>query len=146
MAANELVLCDLSVRVDGFWADSCTTICLGKPTNAMKRLHDVLLRALHAAIEMATPGTVAGSIDAKVRGIIAQAGFSYSFHSGHGVGVNYMEEPRIVPHGQTTIGPGMVLALEPAAFGGGIGGRVEHLVEVTPSGPKVLTDLDLELT
>src|SRR2546426_459268 len=64
---GDLALADLVVRVDGYWADSCTTICLGQPTDAMRRLHDACVRALQAGFELARPGTVAGDLDQRVR-------------------------------------------------------------------------------
>jgi Xaa-Pro aminopeptidase len=145
MGRDELALCDLAARHDGYWADSCTTICLGTPTREMVRLHDACCRALDAAIAAARPGTIAGDLDSLARGIMAGAGYSYPHHTGHAVGVMYHEEPRIVPGATAALEEGMIIALEPAGFGNGIGCRVEHLVEVTPSGGRVITDYDTSL-
>ena len=145
MAADELALCDLAARHDGYWADSCTTICLGRPTAEMRRLHDTVRRALDAAVAAARPGTIAGDLDATVRATIAAIGYSYPHHTGHGVGVSYHEEPRIVPRAEVRLEEGMILALEPAGFGHGIGARVEQIVEVTPAGGRVLTDYETRL-
>jgi Xaa-Pro dipeptidase len=145
MRADELALCDLAARHDGYWADSCTTICLGRPTAEMFRLHDACRRALDAAIAAARPGTIAGDLDALARGVMADVGYAYPHHTGHAVGVTYHEEPRIVPGATAELEEGMVIALEPAGFGNGIGCRVEHLVEVTASGGRVLTDYDTSL-
>ena len=137
---GDLVLADLVVRVDGYWADSCTTICLGQPTDAMRRLHDACVRALQAGFELARPGTVAGDLDQRIRAAMREAGYEYPHHTGHGVGVSFHEEPRIVPDATMVLEEGMVVALEPAGFGRGIGCRTEHLMVVTPSGGRVLTD------
>ena len=137
---GDLALADLVVRVDGYWADSCTTICLGQPTDAMRRLHDACVRTLQAGIELARPGTVAGDLDQRVRGAMREAGYEYPHHTGHGVGVSFHEEPRIVPDATMVLEEGMVVALEPAGFGHGIGCRTEHLMVVTASGGRVLTD------
>ncbi|HET7465399.1 MAG TPA: Xaa-Pro peptidase family protein [Candidatus Dormibacteraeota bacterium] len=140
LEAGDLALADLVVRVDGYWADSCTTICLGKPTDEMLRLHDACVRALEMGIEMLRPGTVAGELDSRVRSAMKDAGYEYPHHTGHGVGVSFHEEPRIVPGADIVLEEGMVVALEPAGFGPGIGCRTEHLMVVTPSGGRVLTD------
>jgi Xaa-Pro aminopeptidase len=140
LEAGDLALADLVVRVDGYWADSCTTICLGKPTDAMRRLHDACVGALEIGIEMTQPGTVAGDLDKRVRGAIKEAGYEYPHHTGHGVGVSFHEEPRIVPDATMVLEEGMVVALEPAGFGQGMGCRTEHLMVVTPGGGRVLTD------
>jgi len=143
--ANELALCDLAARFNGYWADSCTTICVGSPTAEMVRLHDACRRALDAGIAAARPGVPAGQLDSLLRGQMAEAGYEYPHHSGHGVGVSYHEEPRIVPGSQRLLEEGMVIALEPAGFGNGIGCRIEHLMIVTPSGGALLTDYETRL-
>lgn len=56
IAANELVLCDLVVRVGGYWADSCTTVCAGRPTQRMRRLHQACRGALERGSTPPVPG------------------------------------------------------------------------------------------
>ena len=145
IAKDELVLCDLAARYNGYWADSCTTIYLGAPPADVRRLHDLVRRALDLAIDSARPGIVAGDLDRRVREMLANAGFRYPHHTGHGVGVGYHEEPRIVPHAEARLEEGMVLALEPAGFGQGIGARIEHVLVVTDSAPRMLTAYDISL-
>jgi Xaa-Pro dipeptidase len=145
MNGDELALCDLAGRVDGYWADSCSTICLGRPTHEMVRLHDTIRRALDLAIASARPGVVTGEIDRNVRALLSDAGYEYPHHTGHGVGVGYHEEPRIVPGSGAVLAEGMVIALEPAGFGNGIGGRIEQVVAVTAGEPRILTDFDIRL-
>ncbi len=145
MATDELALCDLLARHGGQWADSCTTICLGTPTGEMRRLHDTLRRALDAVLAAARPGAVAGDLDRLARSQIAEAGYTYPHHTGHGVGSGLHEEPRIVPNSTAVLEAGMVIAFEPAGFGGGIGARIEHTVLIGEHGPEVLTDYDTRL-
>jgi Xaa-Pro aminopeptidase len=59
--------------------------------------------------------------------------------------VSFHEEPRIVPGSSTVLQERMVIALEPAGFGSGIGCRTEHVMEVTPAGGRVLTDYEFGL-
>jgi Xaa-Pro aminopeptidase len=145
MAPDELALCDLLARHGGQWADSCTTICLGKPTAEMRRLHDSCRRALDAVLEAARPGAVAGDLDRLARSQIAEAGYTYPHHTGHGVGSGLHEEPRIVPDATATLEAGMVIAFEPAGFAGGIGARIEHTVLIGAHGPEILTDYETRL-
>jgi Xaa-Pro aminopeptidase len=145
LGAGELVLCDLVARHQGYWADSCTTICLGAPTSQMRRLHDACLAALDAVIDAARPGARAADLDQLARSIMAEAGYSYPHHTGHGVGAGYHEEPRIVPGSTAALESGMVLALEPAGFADGIGARVEHVVLVTDGAAEVLTNYPTRL-
>jgi Xaa-Pro dipeptidase len=145
MMADELALCDLLARHRGQWADSCTTICLGTPTAEMRRLHDACLRALDAVVGAARPGASAGALDRLARAIVGEAGYTCPHHTGHGVGAGFHDEPRIVPGATATLEAGMVIALEPAGFGRGIGARVEHTILVAAGGPEILTDYDTRL-
>jgi Xaa-Pro aminopeptidase len=144
--AGELALCDLAARGPlGYWADSCTTICVGRPTDEMQRLHDAVRRTLDRGIALARPGVVAGDLDAELRAMMAEAGYTWPHHAGHAVGAGYHEEPRIVPGSTVPLDENMVIALEPGGFGNGIGARVEHVVVVTPSGGRILTDYETRL-
>jgi Xaa-Pro dipeptidase len=142
---GELALCDLQPRLEGYWADSCSTLCAGRPTPEMQRLNDACRRALDAGIALARPGTVARAIDARMRSIVGDAGYTYPHHSGHGVGTNFHEEPRIVPHADRRLDECTVIALEPGGYGNGIGCRVEMIMEVTPAGGRVMTSYELGL-
>jgi Xaa-Pro aminopeptidase len=142
---DELVLCDLLARVNGYWANSCTTISVGHADEAAHHLHDTCLRAMDVGIKAAEPGISAGHLDALIRNEMAEAGYSFPHHSGHGVGVSFHEEPRIVPAATILLKPGMVITLEPAGFSSRIGARFEHTLEITESGARVLTDYDLTL-
>src|SRR5256886_5720382 len=77
LEAGDLALADLVVRVEGYWADSCTTICLGEPTDQMRRLHRACVRALQAGFELAWPGTVVGDLEQRILAAIREAGFVY---------------------------------------------------------------------
>jgi Xaa-Pro dipeptidase len=142
---NELVLCDLAPRRGAYWADSCTTFCLGTPSTDMRRAYDASHRCLDAAIAGCRAGRNAGDLDHEVRTLMESMGYTYPHHTGHGVGLSYHEAPRIVPGSTMTLEVGMVLALEPGAYANGIGVRLEHLVYVGPHGPEVLTDIPLTL-
>jgi len=145
MRPDELALCDLLARHGGQWADSCTTICLGTPTAEMRRLHDTCRRALDTVIEAARPGAVAGDLDRLARSMLAEAGYTYPHHTGHGVGSGLHEEPRIVPDATAVLEAGMVIAFEPAGFGGDIGARIEHTVLIGEHGPEILTNYETSL-
>jgi Xaa-Pro dipeptidase len=147
LAAGELALCDLSARRGGYWSDSCVTICAGTPTAAMRRLHSASMRALEAGIAAARPGVTAAELDGKVRSVLADEGYTYAIHTGHGLGVTGHEEPRIVPGAETTLDEDMVVALEPGAYPAddGIGIRVEHVLVVRPGNGEILTSHALHL-
>ena len=66
----------------------------------------------------------------------------YKHHSGHGVGLTYHEDPRIVPYNDTELVPNMVITLEPAIYQKGYGIRLEHLIVVTQKGCEILSEFN----
>src|SRR5204862_5634787 len=92
-----------------------------------------------AGLEMLRPGTRSSDIDGAVRAVLADGGWEYPHHTGHGVGFAWHEEPRIVADSEITLQPGMVVALEPGAYVAGWGLRVGQVAVVTDSEPRVLS-------
>ena len=140
MAEGELVLCDLVPRRLGYWGDSCATFALGEPSavavSSHRRASDRLARVLDAV----RPGAVANDLDA-----LARDGLDYPHHSGHGLGCDWHEEPRIVPGSETVLEEGMVVAFEPGCYERAEGVRVEQVVLVTADGCEILSGHGLEL-
>ena len=106
----------------------------------MRSAHARCSEALERGLAALEPGLVAGDLDTLVR-----EGLDYPHHSGHGVGVAPHEEPRIVPGSTTELAPGMIVALEPGAYPGPWGLRVERLALVTETGSETLSTHDLAL-
>lgn len=142
---QDLLLADLVPRRAGYWADSCATVAVGDPPAHVVRGHAAAVEALERATEMLRPGTCTSEVDAVARGIIERGGGAYPHHTGHGLGLGYHEEPRIVPGGDRVLAPGMVVALEPGSYGDGWGVRVERVVLVGEDGPEVLSGHDIAL-
>jgi Xaa-Pro aminopeptidase len=140
MSEGELVLVDLVPRRDGYWGDSCATFALGEPSARAVAHHRAASERLLRVLDAVRPGAVAGELDA-----LAREGLDYPHHSGHGLGADWHEEPRIVPGGSTVLEAGMVVAFEPGSYGDGEGVRVEQVVLVTEEGCEVLSGHSLEL-
>jgi Xaa-Pro aminopeptidase len=138
--AGDLVLCDLVPRRDGYWGDCCATIAVGEADATARAHHRAAREALARGVEAVRPGIAAGDLDALVREHL-----DYPHHTGHGVGTSFHEEPRIVPGSPTRLEAGMVVALEPAVYGDGVGVRVEQVVVVTEGGCELLSGHELEL-
>jgi Xaa-Pro aminopeptidase len=113
--------------------------------NAAHHIHQASLRALEAGIRAIKPGLTAGQLDQVIRDELGRAGYQYPIHSGHGLGVSFHEEPRIVPGASLPLEPGMVIALEPGAYTPAAGARVERMLEVTAHGAREMTSYDLSL-
>jgi Xaa-Pro dipeptidase len=142
---GDLLLVDLVPRVGGMWGDSCSTSVDASPTAEQRRLHAAACAALELGLGMLRPGTRAGDIDTAVRRALADEGWEYPHHTGHGVGFAWHEEPRVVPGSDTVLQEGMVVALEPGAYPADWGLRVEQVAVVTADGPRILSGHDLSL-
>jgi Xaa-Pro aminopeptidase len=138
---GDLVLSDLTPCLNGYWGDSCNTIIVGDASAEQKNTFTLVKEALDIGINAIRPGVQAMEIDRLMREHIG----SYPHHSGHGVGIMYHEEPRIVPYNNNLLEPGMVIALEPAIYTGDYGIRLEHLVAVTETGCEILTEFQHRL-
>lgn len=134
------VIVDLAPRLDGYWGDSCNTLCLGEPTAEQRRMHQSTTEALAGGIAAARPGVTAAALDAVCRSHVESRGYAYPHHSGHALGTTVHEDPRLVPYEDMPLQAGMVLALEPAAYIPGVGGvRTEHVILVTDGPAEVLS-------
>jgi Xaa-Pro dipeptidase len=140
MAEGELVLCDLVPRRMGYWGDSCATFALGEPSAGAVANHRRASDRLARVLDAVRPGAVAGDLDA-----LARDGLDYPHHSGHGLGCDWHEEPRIVPGSETMLEAGMVVAFEPGCYEHAEGVRVEQVVLVTADGCEILSGHGLEL-
>lgn len=141
---GDLLLVDLVPRLGAYWADSCATVALGGPPAAARSAHAAALGALEAAKAAIRPGVTAGEVDRTARERMETVG-GYPHHTGHGLGATVHEAPRIVPGSAVALAEGMVIALEPGAYGENWGVRVEQVVVVTADGCDVLSGHDLSL-
>jgi Xaa-Pro aminopeptidase len=114
---------------------------IGNPTRLQSEHFNLVKEALDLGINAVKPGIRASTIDQLMREHLSSAG-GYKHHSGHGVGLAYHEDPRIVPYNNTELVPNMVIALEPAIYHEGYGIRLEHLVVVTQTGCKILSEFN----
>jgi Xaa-Pro aminopeptidase len=159
LQTGDLVVLDFGGVYGGYCVDLTRTVALGEPDAEMARVYQSVLEAQQAAILAVRPGVRAGDIDAAARGTLARHGLAEAFgHStGHGLGVEIHETPRIGPRREATgdapappdeaIEPGMVFTIEPGAYLPGWGGvRIEDDVLVTSDGVEVLTNVPTSLT
>jgi Xaa-Pro aminopeptidase len=133
---------DFGVILKGYCSDMTRTVYLGKPKAKERAVYQAVLEAQQAAVDAVSAGITCGDVDEAARGILRQAGLAETFtHStGHGVGLEIHEPPR-VGQGQTArLAPGMVITIEPGVYlAGQFGIRIEDMVAVTRNGGQVLT-------
>jgi len=136
------VVVDSGVILRGYCSDMTRTVHVGRVSREEHRWYKTVLEAQLAAIAAVAPGKTATEVDRAARKVLQSAGLDrYFTHStGHGVGLEIHEPPRLA-NGQTErLEPGMVITIEPGVYVPGRGGiRIEDIVVVTNSGCRVLT-------
>ena len=144
--AGEPTVLDFGGVYDGYCVDLTRTVQLGAMTEGQARLYAAVREAQEAAIAAVRPGVAASTIDAAARTVLERHGLGDAFGhgTGHGLGLEVHEEPRIarptprLP--DPIIEPGMIFTIEPGAYVPAIGGvRIEDDVLVTDDGCEVLT-------
>ena len=136
------VTLDFGVILKGYCSDMTRTLFLGKATRQERFTYDSVREAQQAAVEAVKPGVSCGEVDEAARSVLRKAGLAHYFtHStGHGVGLEIHEAPRIAAAQQQTLVPGMVITIEPGVYiPGQFGIRIEDMVAVTERGAHVLT-------
>ena len=145
---NGFVVCDFGVILAGYCSDRTRTVHVGRPSAEARRLYDAVLEAQLAAIDAVKPGVKASEVDHAARSVLRKAKLAQYFtHStGHGLGLEIHEAPRIAAGQEQTLEAGMVITIEPGAYVPGKWGvRIEDVVVVTGSGCEVLTPTEKEL-
>lgn len=146
--AQGFVVCDFGVILSGYCSDMTRTVFVGRPSAEARGVYQAVKQAQQAAVDAVRPGLSVGEIDRVARKCLQRSGLAKHFtHStGHGVGLEIHEAPRVAA-GQTEIlQPGMVITIEPGVYVPGRWGvRIEDMVVVTERGCEVLTPTSKEL-
>ncbi len=145
---RQLVLVDMGAKQDGYTSDMSRMFHLGTPAKDTLERHRAVLEAQLAAIDAVRPGVKAAQIDAAARAVLEKFGLANKFvHStGHGLGLEIHEDPRIGKRAKTKMQAGMVITIEPGIYIEGWGGiRIEDTVVVTDTGCEILTPTPKEL-
>jgi Xaa-Pro aminopeptidase len=146
--AGELVVIDFGCIVDGYCSDMTRTVSVGDPGADARRIWDVVRESQWAGREAVRAGADCADVDRACREVIAAAGWAESFvhGTGHGVGLEIHEDPRVASSARDTLEPGSVVTVEPGVYLPGVGGvRIEDTVVVTPGGADPLTSFPKEL-
>jgi Xaa-Pro aminopeptidase len=142
------VVLDYGVILGGYVSDMTRTLHAGRPDARAKAVYNTVREAQAAAIAAVKPGASCATVDRAARQIIRKAGWGKNFaHStGHGVGLEIHEAPRIAATATETLAPGHVITVEPGVYIPGWGGvRIEDVVLVTERGAEVLTPSPKEM-
>ena len=142
MPRRGFVTLDFGIIHKGYCSDMTRTVFLGTPKPRERSVYQAVLEAQQAAVDTVAPGVSCAEVDEAARGILRREGLAEAFsHStGHGVGLEIHEPPRVGAGQSTRLEPGMVITIEPGVYlAGAFGVRIEDMVAVTRSGKKVLT-------
>jgi Xaa-Pro aminopeptidase len=126
----------------GYVSDMTRTLFLGKPSRKVQRMYDSVLAAQLAGIAAVREGVMAEEVDRAARRVLRADGLDKAFvHStGHGLGLEIHEAPRLGKKDKTRLRAGMAITIEPGVYVEGFGGiRIEDTVVVTAAGCEVLT-------
>jgi Xaa-Pro aminopeptidase len=136
------VTLDFGVLLDGYCSDMTRTVHLGKATQSEWDVYHSVLEAQQAAVAAVAPGVACGAVDKAARSVLRRAklGKAFSHSTGHGVGLEIHEGPRVAAKQELVLEAGMVITIEPGAYlAGKFGVRIEDMVLVTKDGREVLT-------
>ena len=159
LAAGDLVVLDFGGVHDGYCVDLTRTVSVGEPGPEARRLYAAVAEAQLAGVGAVRPGAPVTNVDEAARGVLERYGLgpAFSHATGHGLGLEIHEEPRVGPRRADIPGvppagtdlilePGVVITVEPGAYVPGLGGvRIEDDVLVTRDGVEWLTHVAREL-
>ncbi|HUS04690.1 MAG TPA: Xaa-Pro peptidase family protein [Bryobacteraceae bacterium] len=142
---DRLLLVDMGAMQDGYCSDMTRMLHVGQPHGRARKLFRAVLEAQLAAVDVVRANVTAGSVDGAARKVLKAHGLDKAFvHStGHGLGLEIHEPPRLGRSDNTVLRAGMVITIEPGAYLEGLGGvRIEDTVLVTSRGCEVLTSTE----
>ena len=142
---GSIVLLDDGCTVEGYESDISRTFVVGKATDKMKRVFDIVHRAQSSALATARPGVPCQAVDAAARKVIDDAGFGpdyahFTHRVGHGIGMDGHEWPYLVRGNTQPLEAGMTFSDEPGIYlRGEFGVRLEDDMHITGDGAKLFT-------
>jgi Xaa-Pro aminopeptidase len=136
------VTLDFGVVIDGYCSDMTRTVHLGRATSEERAAYEAVLEAQEAGVATARAGASAGDVDEAARSVLRRAGLAdwFTHSTGHGVGLEIHEGPRLAQKQTQPLEAGMVVTIEPGVYmPGKFGIRIEDMVLVAATGGEILT-------
>ncbi len=151
------VTLDFGVILNGYCSDMTRTVHMGNASQAEREVYDAVLAAQEAAVAVVAPGVTCGEVDEAARSVLRRVKLQgtglkvtalkgtgldkhFTHSTGHGVGLEIHEGPRLAVGQKQKLEPGMVITIEPGVYlAGKFGIRIEDMVAVTSTGHEVLT-------
>jgi Xaa-Pro dipeptidase len=142
---GSILLIDGGCKVEGYSSDISRTFVLGKPTQKMKDVFEIVHRAQTAVLKTARPGLACGELDAVARKVVVDAGYGpgytyFSHRVGHGMGMDGHEWPYLVKGNPLPLAPHMTFSDEPGIYiPGEFGVRLEDDLHILDDGAELFT-------
>jgi Xaa-Pro aminopeptidase len=143
IAEGDLVVLDFGALLDGYHSDMSRTVMVGEPSATQRRMLEVVAASQAAGVAAVEVGATGAGVDKVCRDLIAEAGWGDSFlhGTGHGVGLDIHEDPRVSVTSTATLDVGHVVTVEPGVYLPDHGGvRIEDTLVVTATGNRRLTN------
>ena len=139
---GDFITMDFGCVYKGYCSDMTRTVALGRPSDEMRNIYDIVLQAQLAGIAAAKAGVTGAVIDGAARKVIQDAGYGVYFgHSfGHSLGIDIHEAPNAAPGNDKPMPDGAVVSAEPGIYlPGKFGVRIEDVMILRPDGAQVIT-------
>lgn len=148
ISEGDLLTIDMGVELDYYCSDCTRTYAIGQPSDRAREIYQVVLAGQLASLAAVQAGVACSAVDAAGRDVITEAGFGPDFGhgTGHGVGMEIHEAPRVSQQATGDLREAQVITIEPGIYlPGEMGVRIEDLVVVTEDGCENLSTLPKEL-
>jgi Xaa-Pro aminopeptidase len=136
------VTLDFGVVLEGYCSDMTRTVHMGRATSEERTAYEAVLAAQETGVAAIRPGVATGDVDEATRSVLQSAGLDkwFTHSTGHGVGLEIHEGPRLARKQTQALETGMVVTIEPGIYiPGKFGIRIEDMVLVQPAGGEILT-------
>lgn len=146
---GDFITMDIGAVYKGYHSDMTRTIALKYASDKQIEVYNTVLKAQTEALKSVKSGVMCSACDKVARDIIANAGYGdfYKHATGHGVGLEIHEEPRVSPNSDVILSQGMVITIEPGIYiPNEFGVRIEDMVNVTEKGYQNFATITKELT
>jgi Xaa-Pro aminopeptidase len=143
LQADDWLLVDQGMTIDGYCSDLTRMFFLGDPDPEIRELYELSKRATAEAFKAVEPGKPTAEVTAVAHDVIREDGYGDNIRHGlgHGVGMNVHEPPSLSSKNDLTLEPGMVVTLEPGIYIDGFGGgRIEHMIHLDEDGSHLLDE------
>ncbi len=144
LGRDQPLLVDFGAQVDGYVSDLTRMVWIGSIRPDFQRVYQTVVDAHDAAVAAVRPGVRGAEVDRAARETIRRAGFGafFTHATGHGIGLEVHEAPRLGRGSDQVLEPGMIVTIEPGIYlPGRVGVRIESDVLVTDTGRRVLSSL-----